>query len=55
MEKLYLYLFHYNPHTELWTAFKREELTDYFEGKLKNEKLLKARDVNTLVSYLATN
>ena len=30
------YLFHYNPYTEMWAAFKREDANDYFNGIVKN-------------------
>lgn len=30
------FLFHYNPYTELWAAFKREHSNDYFNGAKDN-------------------
>ena len=31
-EEYYSYLFHYNPHTNLWNCFPREGLRSYFNG-----------------------
>ena len=30
------YLFHYNPYTEMWAAFKREHSNEYFNGQVQN-------------------
>jgi len=30
------YLFHYNPYTEMWAAFKREHSNEYFNGQVEN-------------------
>ena len=29
-------LFHYNPDTEMWAAFKREHSNEYFNGQVQN-------------------
>lgn len=46
MDILYDWLFHYNPHTELWAAFKREHLQDYFNGNYEN--VIKSKAQKTL-------
>ena len=45
-EKLYDYLFHYNPYEELWYAFKRKQYGDYFNGKKSG--LMKNKDFDEL-------
>jgi hypothetical protein len=51
MEELHNWLFHYNPYRKLWTAFRREHTTPYFNGELKNT--LSSKDFKTLVEILA--
>lgn len=46
METLYDWLFHYNPHTKAWAAFKREDSSDYFNGDYKN--VIKSKSQTTL-------
>ena len=48
MEKLYDYLFHYNPYEKVWYAFKREEHGDYFNGKKKG--MLRNSDLNEILT-----
>ena len=36
MDKLYDWLFHFNPYKGFWYAFKREDKEKYFNGELKN-------------------
>ena len=50
---LYDYLFHYNPHTELWSAFKREDKESYFNGEKPRTEILKAKDIRTLIGFIA--
>ena len=52
MDKLYDYLFHYNPYEEAWYAFKREEKEKYFNGELDKKKLLKAKDIKILLEVI---
>ena len=33
MDKIYNYVFHYNPHEELWWAIPREQYIDYWNGE----------------------
>lgn len=51
-QNLYDYLLHYNPHTEYWTAFKREDKDAYFNGTLADNMCIKHKDIKTLVSYI---
>ena len=48
MEELHNWLFHYNPYTGLWSAFKREQMNDYFNGKLIPTDLLRSKTQKTL-------
>lgn len=50
MEELHNWLFHYNPYTKLWGAFRREEASDYFNGKLQN--CLVSKKHSTLVDIV---
>jgi hypothetical protein len=52
MEKLYDYLFHYNPFQKLWYAFKREDYNKYFNGDKK--ELMKHADIEELVTMILT-
>ena len=51
---LYDYIFHFNPHEQLWYAFRREHANDYWNDKdtRGNERFLKAKDVKTLVGFI---
>ena len=49
---MYDYLFHYNPHTELWSAFKREDKEAYFNGEKPRTEILKAKDIKTLMGFI---
>ena len=44
------YLFHYNPYTRLWAAFKREHSNDYFNGIVEN--VVFHPSVKDLVRYI---
>lgn len=44
------YLFHYNPYTERWHAFKREDMSDYFNGKATD--VTKCSSIKDLVRYI---
>jgi hypothetical protein len=43
LDKLYDYLFHYNPYQKVWYAFNKNDSTAYFNGDrkiaIKNEDL----------------
>jgi|LauGreDrversion4_2_1035121.scaffolds.fasta_scaffold01264_11 hypothetical protein len=47
---LYDWLFHYNHIQNLWTAFKREDSIDYFNGKLVNK--ITSKKHSTLVDII---
>ena len=49
-EQLYDWLFHYNPYIEHWAAFRREDSTDYFNGKLLD--VLVSKKHETLVEII---
>lgn len=53
MKKEFLndWLFHYNPYTEIWSAFVREDMIDYFNGK-KPSSLLQSSKHSTLVDII---
>lgn len=51
MEFMQEYIFHKNPYTNLWAAFKREDSVDYFNNT-STEKAVKHADINALVDYL---
>jgi len=46
MEALHDWLFHYNPYTKAWAAFKREDSSDYFNGN--HENVIKSKSQTTL-------
>ena len=48
MEELHDWLFHYNPYTKLWAAFKRDQMTGYFNGELTSKDCLKSKNQKTL-------
>lgn len=50
-EFLQSYLFHYNPYTSLFAAFKREDANEYLNNN-KTEKAIKNHDVNNIIEYL---
>lgn len=35
-ETLYDWIFHFNPHTSLWAAVKRDHISEYFNGNYDN-------------------
>lgn len=45
MEELHNWLFHYNPYTKNWAAFRREDATKYFNGELKNTLISKKQNI----------
>ena len=51
-EDLYDHLFHFNIYTELWNCFPKGSSVAYFNGDLEEDKILKAKDVNTIIKYL---
>ena len=49
---LYDWLFHYNPHTDEWNTFKREDYLKYCNGTLDKTELIKSKSIKTIISYL---
>lgn len=47
---LYQWLFHYNPFTHKWCAFKREDYLDYFNGK--KEATVSSSKIDTLIEII---
>lgn len=50
MEELHNWLFHYNPYTKTWAAFRREDLNAHFNGDTSKD-LIAEKHV-TLVEIL---
>lgn len=50
LNKLYDYLFHYNPYQKMWYAFRREDSNTYFNGNKKG--LMKHSDLDELVTNI---
>jgi hypothetical protein len=50
MEDLYGWLFHYNPYMKHWAVFKKEDMGNYFNGKLKD--VLISSKVDTLIEIV---
>lgn len=48
----YDYLFHFNPHAGLWTAYKRDDHHAYWNGETPKDPFLKSRDLNTIFYIL---
>ena len=49
-EHFHDYVFHYNPYTEMWSAFKRNEYTKYFNGE--SNAITSCRSIKDLVRYI---
>lgn len=49
-DNLYDWLFHYNHYTNMWNAFKRDDLNKYFNGEL--ESALSSKKHSTLVDII---
>jgi hypothetical protein len=49
-DNLYDWLFHYNHYTNMWNAFKRDDLNKYFNGELEN--ILTSKKHSTLVEII---
>ncbi len=52
---LYDYFLHHNYLTGYWSAIPRDKVQDYMNGTLDKEedKVVKAKDVNILISYIS--
>ena len=52
MEKFQDWVFHYNPYTEVWTAFERKNYMKYFNGELKDHEIYRSKDINVLFGFM---
>jgi hypothetical protein len=52
MERIYNYVFHFNYMDNTWNAFTREQYKDYFNGELSKDKVLKSKNIMTLVGVI---
>lgn len=50
MDKLYDYLFHYNPYEKIWYGFKRDDSHKYFNGSKKG--IMKAAEIEDLITEI---
>ena len=50
MENLYDWLFHYNPFNKTWSAFKRDNINNYFNGVL--DDVLTSKSKKTLQNII---
>lgn len=46
--ELYNWMFHYNPHTEIWNAFNREDYFAYWNGTEPKYAILRAKDISII-------
>lgn len=53
MNSLYDWLFHYNPYTNSWVAFKKEDYINYFNGN--HENVIKSKSQKTLEEIITSN
>lgn len=51
-ECLWDYGFFYNPYVELWCAVKRNKIVGFFNGTLKQDEILKNKNINVIVNYI---
>lgn len=54
MENLYLWYLNYNPYLRggIWCAVERSKSSEYLNGTLSSEEVLKNKDVNILIKYI---
>lgn len=52
MHNLYAYLFHFNPYTNFWFAFKREDSVNYFNGALDSSQYFKHKEIKGLIEIV---
>jgi len=51
MQKVYNYVFHYNPHTETWNAIPRDKYQEYWSNKGVKE-VLKSKELKVLTELI---
>jgi len=52
--RLYSWLFHYNPHTKQWNVFNREDANAYWNNSEKIHPVYSAPEFHTLIEILYT-
>jgi hypothetical protein len=52
IKNLYNWLFHYNNHTEEWTAFHREDYRSYWNGGESKYRMYKNASFTDVISQL---
>jgi len=55
MENLYSYYLHFNPHTGYWNAVKRDKSTEYLNGTLSSEDVIKSKNIEDLIKFISKN
>lgn len=55
MEKLYDYIFWYNPYEDLWYAITTDTQLDFFRGNRNNAIYYKSKQHSTLVEIIIKN
>lgn len=52
-DSLYEWVFHYNHHTELWSAFQRKDYVQYFNNSSDPDLVvIKSKDIKSLINIL---
>lgn len=55
MDNLYDWYFHFNHYTGYWNAVKRDKTTEYMNGTLKPDDILKSKNIKDLINYITKN
>lgn len=53
MDNLYGWLFHFNHHEKSWAAFRREHISEYFNGDFTH--VIKSKTQKTLEELICSN
>lgn len=49
--EIYDYVFHYNPHTELWSAIPRDRYVEYWNDR-DSIDVLKSKEIRVLIELV---
>lgn len=52
MEAIYDWLFHYNPYTEVWAAFKKNDKDRYMNGQLSKDDMYQSKKITVLLEFM---
>lgn len=52
MEELFNYVFHYNPHSQVWSGIPRDEYINYWNGVLSST-VIKSKELSVLMELLS--